>query len=228
MKTTLKVLAVLFTVITISSCGSKGVDQATKDAIAKFDTDWAAMMTSANAFTTTLQAAIDKMTADHAAMAEATAGLTETQMATLKPDMDVCMKTETDANAMMAEASQAILDWTAAGGEWAAWKTEVADGKVKQDDATTKLGEWNTKLADANTAITRWNDSWMAMNDAHMAAEANAAALMEGMNKGGGKPTKDDDKNDDGKLDVKGDQNDNKLDVKKKDDGKRLDVGTKP
>lgn len=122
MKTTFKAIAVLFIAFAIASCGSKGLSDETKAAMAKFETDWAAMMTSATDFTANLQTAIDSMAAHHAGMTEMTAGLKQADLDKLKADMDVCMKTETDAKAMLEAANGAITEWTTAGTDWAAWK----------------------------------------------------------------------------------------------------------
>ncbi len=189
MKTTLKFLAVLFIATTISSCGSKGVDQATKDAIAKFDADWSAMLANSMEFVSSLQTSIDDMTQKHQAMRTEMSDMTEDQMALLRADMEVCMKTESDAKALHDAAVSSINDWTQAqtdnwteGTGWEDWKKDVEEKKVNQEDATKLLEEWNAKLTEANTAIQKWNDDWSAMNLVHIAAEANMTNTKEGIN----------------------------------------------
>lgn len=184
MKTTLKILTVIFTVITLTSCGSKGVDQATKDAIAKFDTDWSAMLSDANAFVASLQSSIDEMKANHESMRTQLLEMTEEQMFAMRTSVAACGQAEQDAKALHDAAMTSINEWSAAqtdswteGTGWEVWKKDVEENKVKQEDATKLIDEWNAKLEEDKGIIKGWQEQWATMDAAHKASEVEMASM---------------------------------------------------
>ncbi len=171
MKTTIKILALLFAVVTITSCGSKGVDQATKDAMTTFNDDWAVMMSSAEVWVTNAETEMADWSVGHKEMETMTATWSAEQKAAMQANMDICMASMTKGQTMSNDMTNAIAGWKTDGEAWSAWKKTVDDGDISQEDATKGMEEWNGKLTAAKTTIESTDANWTAMRDTHIAAE---------------------------------------------------------
>lgn len=155
---TLKITGMALGLATLASCGGgSSLDDATKDAIAAFDSSWNVALNDANQWVTDAKAERDEWEASHANVDSTAPAACQTLVA--------------DADAMIASAEESIASWEA-DGSWGDWKKSADDGDASQEQADSALAAWTPKLGAATMAMGDWAAQWATMKANHETAHA--------------------------------------------------------
>jgi hypothetical protein len=176
---TLKITGMLLGVAAFASCGGGGgLDDATKTAIADFDSSWSAAMASANSWVADAKGQVAQWDEKHAGMEADMATWDQKKKDAQAANVAVCMAVSGEGNAIIESAEASIASWTEEGAKWSDWKKKADDGDVSQEDATAGLAEWNGKLTGVNDAMASWAEQMDALVTKHQAAEDAMNAEM--------------------------------------------------